>query len=97
MTYEEFNALLRKLYSDYETKRKEVIHNYCLSLAEFNIGDVIESEFSRIKIQKIVPTYHHQVPGIYYEGIKLRKDYTPFKSGETETIMPHLKITKVEL
>jgi hypothetical protein len=84
MTTQELQVSLEQLEKDYEEKRKNAIRDYALSNNPYKIGDVIEDHICKIKITKILVSIYSKC--CVYEGIKLKKDGTPFKNNALDKI-----------
>ena len=80
MTPHELNETLAQIEKEHEEKRKNVIREYALSNNPYKIGDVIEDHAEKIKITKILVSIFHRK--CVYEGIRLKKDGTPFKNNK---------------
>ena len=90
MTFEELELDLKLIESDFNKKKKEKIIEYCKSNNPHNVGDIISNKDSTtiIKIEKI--TFSSGMlrlkPECVYNGARLKKDLTPYKSGEKDVI-----------
>ena len=69
---------------------------YVSENAQFNKGDIIKSPYEIILIVSVnISSLRNGTPDYYYYGIKLRKDLSPYKSGEMTAIHTHLSIEKL--
>lgn len=85
MTKEEFQTKRAELKRNHELEDVALQKQFALVNNPFKIGDIVESYTGRILIDKIIvnpSTYN--LPSCIYEGLKLKKDNTPFKKGERE-------------
>jgi len=84
MTKEELKEELKQIETEKKLKETLVFEKYALSNAIYKIGDIIEDHIGRIKIEKILwgRSFFDNTSIAIYEGTQLKKDLTPFKSGE---------------
>lgn len=77
MTPKELQKALEQIEKEHEEKRKNVIREYALSNNPYKVGDIIEDHAEKIKITKILVSIFHRK--CVFEGIRLKKDGTPYK------------------
>jgi hypothetical protein len=87
MTPQELQVSLEQLEKDYEEKRKNVIKEYALSNNPYKVDDIIEDHAERIKITKILISVNSKC--CVYEGVRLKKDGTPYKNNTNSRIFQH--------
>lgn len=88
MTFEELEKEIEKIEKEATEKKKIKIVEYCKSNNPYKIGDIISGQSSIIKIEgiKFSSGYLRFKPECVYHGARLRKDLTPYKSNEKDTI-----------
>jgi hypothetical protein len=83
MTKEEYDNKMKEFKLELFKKIRKL--NVCFSHKNnpYNIGDIIEDHYHIIKIETII-VYGglSKYPTCKYSGIRLKKDLSPFKSGE---------------
>ena len=94
MTKEELKDKLIIIQREMDAKERAVLKEYALSNALYKVGDIIEDHIGRIKIEGISWSvrYTGNDSIAVYVGTQLKKDLTPFKSGEKRTIYQNKEI-----
>ena len=82
MNKQEYDSELKILNKEYLVKKNKLTTEYALSNNPYKIGDTIKDHLSKIVIEKIQPISYFNDISCRYLGTKLKKDGTPFKSGE---------------
>jgi hypothetical protein len=85
MTLEEYNAKKDNLRTEYELNVAKLKKEYALSNNPYKIGDIIEDQSNKIKIE-FWKFYMTDPPQLVYCGIRLNKDGTPNKKGDKEDV-----------
>ena len=88
MTEQDFDAEIIRIESEAKIQKNELYLKYAESNRTNNVGDVITDGSSTIEIKKHVVRFTglSRYPDIVYSGIKLKKDLTPYKNGDWDTI-----------
>ncbi|MFX0132954.1 MAG: hypothetical protein ACFFDN_04840 [Candidatus Hodarchaeota archaeon] len=88
MTKEEYDKIELEIENRKKTEMSILRKTFALSNNPYEIGDIIKDHANRIQIGKIKITtiFSSKYPCCVYEGIKLKKDLTPFKSQEKAVI-----------
>ena len=91
MTKEELKDKLIIIQREKDTKERAILKEYALSNAIYRVGDIIEDHIGRIKIEGISWSVMHGGNDsiAVYLGTQLKKDLTPFKSGEKRAVYQH--------
>lgn len=78
MTIEEYIVESKKLDSEYQKNKNELMKQYAFSQAKFKVGDKIQDPFSKdvIKINRLKCYISFGTPNVLYEGFLLKKDLT---------------------
>ncbi len=84
MTPQELQKKLEELQLENENNRFNVIREYALSNNPYKVGDIIQDHITKIKITKIFVSIYSKC--CVYEGIKLKKDGTPYKNNPLDKI-----------
>lgn len=88
MTKEEYDSALLKEKDIYDRAVRMIRQRYALANNPYQIGMIVSDHSDTIKIESISPVvgFGDKYPSCTYFGPKLRKDGTPFKSGEKTTV-----------
>lgn len=81
MNIDSLNAELSRLEKEFKTAKYKAIKDYCLANNNVLIGDKVTNGDITIIVDKIEPSAFGNIQCVYH-GRKLKKDLTPFKSGE---------------
>jgi len=83
MTKEEYIEKMKVINHNAEIEKQKVKQEYAFSNNSYKIGDIIKDHYQIIKIEKVNWVFAGgNYPECVYTGIKLKKDLTPFISGE---------------
>lgn len=75
MTREEYRERLKHIHDDCKRRCKELAKEYALSNNPYKVGDIVEDDIGKLKIERIEPViYLGDIPFCSYYGIELRKD-----------------------
>jgi hypothetical protein len=99
MTNEEYITRFNKIEEDCKNKKWELMRQYCASNNPYHKGDVLVSVGGNmIEVEKIRvrATLGSKIPELKYTGKRLRKDLTPYKNSEENTIFLHSVAKKIE-
>lgn len=101
MTLEEFKEAQAELKKEYLAKVSKLNAHYATVNNPFKIGDIIEDQNlnTRIKIEKIEYSvaWNSHIPYSVYTGPQLKKDNTPFKKGNKESLYQCNPLKKIEV
>jgi len=88
MTEQDFDAEIIRIESEAKIQKNELYLKYAESNRTNNVDDVITDGSCTIEIKKYVARFTglSRYPSIVYSGIKLKKDLTPFKNGDWDSI-----------
>ena len=86
MTKDEFIAKKQELRKHHENELRKLNKEFALSNNKVKIGDIIEDHRTRIEVEIIDLFCGCSFPSCKYSGPRLKKDNTPYKSGEIDTI-----------
>ena len=88
MEIEEFKNAKADLELKFKKEKDALAISYALSNNPYKIGDILQrKEAYIIKIDKItVDINSYGIPGCVYHGPELKKDLTPKKNGNRESI-----------
>ena len=81
-----FNERLKKIDADYGTAKKALYIEFAKSNEIYKTGDIISDSVKTILIDRITAHKSFGFPEPVYNGVELRKDLTPKKSGERGAI-----------
>ncbi len=97
MEAEEFKTQLKKLEDDHAKAKKDLQVKFGLESAKFERGDIIKNNTHTIRINRIQVLIHSSdLPEPVYSGPALKKDLTPMKNGNIETIYGHRQVELVQ-
>ena len=86
MEKEEYKLKLKEIEAEYDAKKKALYKEYALSNAKFKMVDIIKDERWTIKVDVISTYIGFGDPEPVYRGYELKKDLTPKKSMERQSI-----------
>lgn len=86
MTEEEYTAKLKAIEADYNEAKKQLYISYALGNAKYKVGDIIKDHRWVIKIDRITTYKGFDLPCAVYKGYELKKDLTPKKSNDYQSI-----------
>jgi hypothetical protein len=87
MTYEQYLEKKSAIEKEKNSLIRQLGKEYALNNNSYKIGDTISDRFgSTILIEKIELSYNWGKPCCAYFGTKLRKNGTPYKSGEKDWV-----------
>lgn len=87
MTKEEYDLKKKQLDQAYEKSKIALAKEFALSNNPHQVGEIISDTNGRtIKIEKIQVYLAYGNPKCVYSGVWLKKDGTPNKRGEIESI-----------
>lgn len=95
MTLDEYNKAADMARKACERHINRLARRYVLAQTNVRVGHVIEFCGTRIRVDEIrASRWNSLPPQAVASGLRLRKDLTPFKSGETATLFlnDHVKI-----
>lgn len=96
MTESEYDIKLKQIEEEAKAKRIELIKNYANDLVIFSIGDIVKTESSTIKIDKISAYRAFSYPMPTYSGYELKKDLTPRKDSARATIYGNREVQLIK-
>lgn len=93
MTSEEYKQKLAELESEFKVKKDKLARDYAFANAKFKEGDIIKDETFIILVDKLKWGFgfHEKLPKVFYSGVCLKKDLTPRKDGNRETLTNNLE------
>lgn len=87
MNKNEFDEKILKIHARANKEKQALYKEYALSNSSCELGEIVKDHRCIIKIKQIkIMIDFGGYPECYYRGPKLRKDLTPYKSGEFESI-----------
>jgi hypothetical protein len=87
MDIEEYKKIIAEIDNKARQDKFAVAREYALANNTVKVGDVISDHKSTILVDNIIITASvSSKPMCVYDGIKLKKDGTPVKSGERDTV-----------
>lgn len=88
MTKDEYLKALKDVELEYNDTKRKLAIKYAFSNNPYSDGDIVEDHYCKIKVDTITWTYDFNSNLSYcvYKGVRLKKDNTPYKSGERESI-----------
>jgi hypothetical protein len=97
MTKEEYNAEMKVIETNYEQLKKNLYIKFALSNAIYKKGDIIRDHRWTILIDNITTYKGFELPMPAYHGKELKKDLTPKKNGDRQSIYGNDNIVLVKL
>lgn len=98
MTNKDYLQKRKQIIEQRDSELQDLMNEYINAIAEFKVGDILKTEYCIIKVTKVdkerFSTESNPTP--YYEGIKLKKDLTPFKDGSLDHVLSHHTVTKID-
>ncbi len=91
----DYQEQLKKLESEFETKKQELARKFVFDNAQFKVGDILKSSSSIIKVEKLKCSIYFNKPEIVYLGPELKKDLTPRKDGSRGSIYGEHDVTRI--
>ncbi len=82
----DYDNRLKQIESDYKKSKDALYIEFGLSQSKYQVGDVIKCNDRTILIDKITVYKSFKLPEPVYHGIMLKKDLTPKKNGERDSI-----------
>ena len=88
MSKEEYKSLIENANKERSEKIKSINKQFALDNNTVKIGDIITDGYITLKVEKITTfkSAYDEFPSCMYEGVKLKKDGTPYKNQEGNTI-----------
>ena len=88
MNEKTYAQLKHEVHKKFSLEMKKLNREYAYSNTNVKVGDIISDHNGTIKVDDIgwAFSYMETLPGCLYSGIRLKKDLTPYKSKERETI-----------
>ena len=87
MTKEEMEKKIKDLETLHKKEKSKVYIEYALSNNPYKEGEVVEAHDVRIRIDSIkVSRTFSSTPECVYAGSRMKKDNTPYKSGERASV-----------
>lgn len=86
MNRKEFDVKFENLEREYSNLKQKLMIEYANSNSKVKIDDVVSDGTDKIKVKKISHYQGLEGPMCRYDGIKLRKDGTEYKSSEKATV-----------
>ncbi len=96
MTEQEYNAKLAEIEAAANRQKASLMYEYARSQAIFKVGDIIQDHNKTILVQKISAYKSFGVVSPTYEGVILKKDLTPKKSGERGVVYGNKGVTLIK-
>jgi hypothetical protein len=81
MTREQFDERAKWIRHETIEKFRKLGMDYAIKNRKYNIGDIIEDHYKRIKIRSITVLWSNdgsRLPKEEFRGVRLRKDLMPF-------------------
>ncbi len=82
----DYENRLKQIESVYKASKDALYIEFGLSQAKYKVGDTIKCDDRTILIDKITAYKSFNLPEPVYHGIMLKKDLTPKKNGERDSI-----------
>lgn len=86
MTEQEYKNKLNKIEADYGAALNALYIEYAISNAVYKRGDIIKDGDRVILVDKITTYKGFNFPEAVYHGLKLKKDLTPTKKMERDSL-----------
>ena len=99
MNREELKKAIAEIEKECIIKKNAIRIEFAKQNQRFKKGDVIEDEFlGRIIVDKVIYIYDHlrDEPSAEYIGVRVKKDNTPYKSGERLEIIERSCVKKIK-
>ena len=97
---EEYNQDVENLLKEFEKNKFNLSRKYALDKNPYSIGDILESNTDKIKVEKIKiykgGGFMGKNPCCVYYGPELRKDLVPKKSGVIGSIFQERVVGRIE-
>lgn len=84
MNKEEYLNKIKLIEHEAKIKKNTISKNYAIEHKLASIGDIVTDHYQTIKVESIGWGYPFRgdTPKASYSGVKLKKNLTPYKSGE---------------
>lgn len=82
ITKEQLKQNLKEIDDYYRLKRTQALAQYARSNDPVQDNDIITDHIGSIKVHARKVCYEYNNASMCYHGVRLKKDGTPFKSGE---------------
>ena len=87
MDLEEYKQQLGLITEDFELKKRRLNIRYAIDNARFKVGDILKNHNTTILVdENKVGRNFHGIPYMVYHGLELKKDLTPKKNGNRDSI-----------
>lgn len=90
MKIDELESELLEIENQAKKLRTEAIKKYCFANNKVKIGDIVQSnnggEIIRVEKIKFSEGFLRLSPECVYEGLRLKKDFTPRLDGKKDTV-----------
>jgi len=88
VTKEELKTLLDAIEKEYKDKKYQAYKRFADLNDPYKKGDIVTDGDTTIRIEKIYLSslLNEGIPSRRYSGPRLKKDLTPFKSGEHDSV-----------
>ena len=88
MNKEEYFQQVKLIEHEAKIKKGVLSKNYAMASKVASIGDVVTDHHQTIMVEALGwgHSFRGDVPQARYTGVKLKKDLTPYKSGELCTV-----------
>ena len=96
MTDIEYDEKMKQIDADYEKAKKDLYIKYALSHAIYKKGDIIKDHRWTILIDNVTTYKGFDLPMPAYHGKELKKDLTPKKNGDRQSIYGNREIELVK-
>ncbi len=80
---------MEKIEADFDSAKKALYVKFAMSNVKYEKGDIIKDSVKIIIIDKITAYKGFHLPEPVYHGIELKKNLTPTKKGNRESIYGH--------
>lgn len=87
MTIEEYKEELASLTKLFESQKRKLDSNYAMTNKQFAVGQILKNHNATILVDEYkIGRDFNGIPYIVYYGVELKKDLTPKKNGNRESI-----------
>lgn len=86
MNLDELRELEETYRKEYMAKMKEARIKYATDKNKIKIGDIVSDHSATIKVDDIIVLHERFPPPCVYRGRRIKKDGTPYKSGERHDV-----------
>ena len=88
MNLNKYHKLIDEINKKAEKEKTAISRRYAIYNNNVSIGDIVTDHIGKIKVESIKWTYDNfsRLPTCIYQGTKLKKDLSPYKSNITTSI-----------